>query len=101
MAEKGGQPGNKNSTADKRLITSALRRVVTQNPEKLRKACEKVLDDAVNGNLAAFGVIADRLDGKPAQSLNVGGQEGNNPFIVQPARPKVTEEEWKKLKLIK
>ena len=100
MAEEGGQPGNKNSTADKRLITSALRRVVTQNPEKLRKACEKVLDDAVNGNLAAFGVIADRLDGKPAQSLTVGS-DPKNPFIVQPVRPKITEEEWKKLKLVK
>lgn len=71
--ESGGQPGNTNSTADKRLITNALRRVVTQSPEKLKTACEKILDDAVDGNLAAFGVIADRLEGKPAQSHNLDG----------------------------
>ena len=101
MAETGGQPGNTNSTADKRLITSALRRVVTQNPEKLRKACEKVLEDAVNGNLAAFCVIADRIDGRPAQPVNLGGQE-DNPLIVESTRPRLTQEQWEdKLKIVK
>ena len=76
MAEKGGQPNNTNSTADKRLITSALKRVVTQSPDKLKKACEKVLNDAVNGNLASLGFIADRLEGKPAQSLSIDGELG-------------------------
>ena len=80
--ESGGQPGNTNSTADKRLVTSALRRAVAQNPDKLRTACEKVLDDAVDGSLAAFSVIADRLDGKPAQDHNVGGQE-DNPLLAR------------------
>jgi len=77
--ESGGQPGNTNATKDKRLITDALRRVVTQSPEKLKKACEKVLDDAVEGNLASFSVIADRLDGKPAQSVTLG-EDSENPF---------------------
>ncbi len=74
--ESGGQPGNTNSTADKRLVTSALKRAVAQNPEKLRKACMKVLDDAVEGNLPAFNTIADRLEGRPAQSVSLGGIEG-------------------------
>ena len=72
MAKSGGQEGNTNATKDKRLITDELRRVITQSPEKLKKACERVLDDAVDGNLAAFSVIADRLDGKPAQSVLLG-----------------------------
>jgi len=67
---------NKNSTADKRIITSTLRRVVTQNPEKLRSACEKILRDAVDGNLPAFSFIADRLEGKPAQSHTLANEEG-------------------------
>ncbi len=75
MAEKGAPKGNTNAKRDNRLITDALRRVVTQSPEKLRKACEKVLDDAVEGNLGAFSVIADRLDGKPAQSVTLSGDE--------------------------
>ena len=74
--ERGGQPGNTNSTADKRLVTNALRRAVTPSPDTLRAACEKVLADAQDGNLAAFHVIADRLDGKPPQSLDIGNKDG-------------------------
>ena len=77
MAEKAGQPGNTNATKDKRLVTDALRRVAVQNPEKLRKACEKVLEDAMDGNLAAFSLLSDRLDGRPAQSVTVSGDEEN------------------------
>ena len=79
--EKGGQLGNKNATKEHRLITSALRRAVVQNPDKLRTACEKVLDDAVEGNLAAFTVLADRIDGKPAQTNVLEG--GDNPIITK------------------
>ena len=71
----GAPKGNQNGVKEKRLITDALRRVVTQSPGKLKIACEKILDDAMEGNLAAFTVIADRLDGKPAQSVTVSGDE--------------------------
>ena len=71
------EPGNKSSAAGKRLVTSALKRAVAQNPEKLRNACLKVLDDAEQGNLAAFGVIADRLEGRPAQTLTHAGDKDN------------------------
>ena len=83
--ESGAQPGNKNSTADKRLITSALKRVVTQSPNKLKKACEKVLADAVGGNLASLGFIADRLEGKPAQSVTLLGDE-DKPLVTKVIR---------------
>ncbi len=85
MAEKGGQPGNTNATKDKRLITDELRRVVTQSPEKLKAACVKVLDDAVAGNLGAFSVIADRLEGKPAQALIHQGDE-DKPLVTKITR---------------
>jgi len=71
MAEKGGQKGNQNATKDKRMITDALKRVVAQGPDKLKKACEKILENAANGDLAAFSVIADRLEGKPSQSIGL------------------------------
>lgn len=97
MAEKGGQIGNKNAAKENRMVTNALKRAVAQNPEQLRKACLKVLEDAENGNLAAFNTIADRLDGKPAQSVNVGGQEDNPLLIKENQRPKLSKEEWLKL----
>jgi len=71
----GAPVGNKNAAKEKRIITNALRRAVAQNPDKLKEACEKVLEDAVNGNLAAFNSIADRLDGKP--TLTIAGDEDN------------------------
>ena len=73
--KSGAQPGNGNSTAEKRAITSTLRRVVTQGSDKLRAACEKVLDDAVDGNLPSLAFIFDRLEGKPAQTQILEGGE--------------------------
>lgn len=78
----GAPLGNKNGAKQKRLVTDALRRAAAQSPEKLKQACEKILDDAANGNLAAFNTIADRLDGKPAQSVTVAGDE-DNPLITR------------------
>lgn len=95
MAERGAPIGNTNATKDKRLITDALRRAAAQNADKLKEACEKIIENAANGDLASFNVLADRLDGKPAQALNIGGQE-DNPLLVAPAneRPKVDKEKW-------
>ena len=73
----GAPKGNTNAKIENRLVTNALKRVAAQNPDKLKKACEKVLEEAVNGNLAAFNTIADRLDGKAAQALMISGDEDN------------------------
>ena len=82
----GGAPeGNKNATKEHRLITNALRRAVVQSPDKLRAACEKVLNDAVDGNLAAFNTIADRIDGKPLQTNILEGNE-DKPLVMKKAR---------------
>lgn len=79
MAEKGGQPGNKNATKDRRMITDALKRAVAQNPDKLREACEKVLQDAAEGNLGSLNFIADRIDGKPTQTI---AGDDDNPITI-------------------
>jgi hypothetical protein len=78
----GAPVGNKNAKRDNRLITDALRRVVVQGPDKLRKACESVLNNAADGDLAAFTFIADRLDGKPQQAITHSGDE-ENPITVK------------------
>lgn len=82
----GAPEGNTNARKENRLITNALRCAVVQSPDKLKKACEKVLDDAVEGNLAAFNAIADRLDGKPHQSSSLEGPEGGPLQIEEIAR---------------
>ena len=78
MAKRGGQPGNQNS-AKGTMVRDALRKVAAQNPEKLRKACEAVLDKAVEGDMAAFAAFRDTLDGKPSQSIDLSTRNESNP----------------------
>jgi hypothetical protein len=89
----GAPLGNTNGKKENRLVTDALRRAVAQNPDKLQLGCMKVLDDAVGGNIASFSVIADRLDGKPAQSVTLRGDEDAPVAIKEVAlvRPSPTE----------
>lgn len=42
---------------------------------------EKILEQAKAGDIASFKEIADRLDGKPSQQLQVGG-DGQEPVNV-------------------
>lgn len=65
--------GNKNSSKEKRIFGSELRKAVAQDDRKrLRAAIEKQLDAAAAGDLAALKEIADRLDGKAAQPIETG-----------------------------
>ena len=80
----GAPKGNTNASRDNRVITNALNRAVVQNPDKLRDACEKVIDEAAEGNLAAFSFIADRLEGRPAQTTVLEG--GDKPVKVEELR---------------
>lgn len=52
-------------------IFEALMREVKQNPAKLKKACEAVLDQAANGDLPSLDWIACRLEGKAMASMTV------------------------------
>jgi hypothetical protein len=81
----GAPKGNTNAKKENRLITDALRRAVVQSPDKLKKACEVLLNKAGEGDLAAFNAIADRLDGKPAQSITHSGDE-SAPLITKVER---------------
>ena len=65
------QPGNKHGTKNK-LFDAALRRAVAQDDgERLRKAAEMLLDEAAAGKPWALAQLADRLDGKADQTVNV------------------------------
>lgn len=66
------EPGHKLGKGNKgaRLIEEAIRRAVTQEDGKrIREGVEKLLDLFASGDLGAFNAVADRLDGKPHQSL--------------------------------
>ncbi len=60
-----------------------LERAITQDDGKrLRGAAEKLLDLAEAGEPWAVKELADRLDGKVAQSLTLGG-DPDNPIVAR------------------
>jgi len=70
MANKGGQEGNINWKG--KVWNDALRRAIVQDDGlRLRKAAEKLLDKAADGEAWAVKEIADRLDGKAAQDVKL------------------------------
>ena len=77
--EVGAPEGNQNAVKKRRVVFDTLTKVAVQNPEKLRKACEVLLDKAEEGDIQAFKEIRDTLDGKPVQAI-VGDDE--NPLSV-------------------
>jgi hypothetical protein len=65
------QPGNK-ANAKAKLFDGALRRAIAQDDgNRLRAAAEKLLDEAADGKAWAMALLADRLDGKADQTVNV------------------------------
>ena len=54
----------------------AIRRAIAQNPHKVRKIVDKVLDLAEEGEAWAVKEIADRLDGKAVQATELTGADG-------------------------
>lgn len=83
---KVGPPeGNTNGSKKNKIVGDTLRRVAAQNPDKLRKACEKLLNKAVAGDAQAFKEIRDTLDGKPAQLIEGSGVSGE--IILRITKP--------------
>ena len=69
-----GEIGNNFSNKNNRLVADTLRRIAVQSDgAKLRKMCESIYEKAEAGDIASAIFIADRLDGKPAQSVTVSG----------------------------
>jgi hypothetical protein len=73
MAERGGQPGNKNATKN-RPITDAIRRVLLANDgEKLRKLAEAMVERAIEASDTAAKEVTERVDGKVLQEVEHSG----------------------------
>ena len=55
----------------------ALRKHIVQNPEKLPKVVERLVDQAEAGEAWAVKELIDRLDGKAIQFQEITGAEGS------------------------
>ena len=85
MAERGGQPGNDNAA-----VGASIRDAINYELAALGREIKKQTDSdepalkvgmramvsphvrkSAEGDLSSFNAMADRIDGKPSQSLNV------------------------------
>ena len=84
-----GQSGNPEGGRLKaRRFAAILDRALTQEDLKaeedhrIRQGIEKLLDKVAAGDLPAIQALADRTDGKPAQTLLGGGDDGEHEVTI-------------------
>jgi hypothetical protein len=78
----GAPEGNQNAAKSKRLFNSALKRALTQKPERVEAIVEKLITLAEGGEQWAVKELIDRVDGKAPQPV-VGGDDEDNPLRVE------------------
>lgn len=81
-----GMPGRSGTNKGKdKPFRDALRLAIADaddNPRKLRHIAEALFDKACDGDVAAIKEIADRLDGKVAQGIDMEANVGlTDPLI--------------------
>lgn len=82
MATSGGQPGNQNAAKTKPFWSAVNRAIAAQNGKQLRDAAEQLLNQAAKGEAWAIRELADRLDGKAHQSVDLSNPDGSALFSV-------------------
>ena len=72
MAWEKGQSGNPSgrSVEAKPFIAAVQRAIKQDDGKRLRECAEKLLDLAAAGESWAVGMLADRLDGRPHQTVD-------------------------------
>lgn len=76
------EEGNK-AAAKGRTVEKLLERILVQEDSKrLRQGLEALMDKVAEGDQRALEFVTDRLDGKPKQAIDLGGQE-DNPLVTE------------------
>ena len=78
-----GQSGNPHGRPKKQFSEVLQRAIVQDDGKRLRMVIEKLLDKAAEGEPWAVKELADRLEGKPAQSVQLSGDEDNPIQVVE------------------
>lgn len=68
--------GNQNAKKAK-VWSDAIRKALAGDKGRLERLARALLDKAEEGDMAALREVGDRLEGKPVQSHEVGGDEDN------------------------
>lgn len=79
----GAPAGNLNALKGQKYVYDALRKALVQDDkQRLPAAMEKVLTLASEGERWALEFVRDTLDGKPAQTMTVAG-DNDNPLVTE------------------
>ena len=77
---KGGAPKGNNNAGKARSWAEAIDKALKQSkdgmPQKLRALADKIIDMALDGDMAAMKEIGDRVDGKALAHVHVTGDLG-------------------------
>jgi len=84
---KKGQSGNPGGRPKTKEFVEAIRTKIKEadgDRTKLETIAAKLVEKAVEGDLAAIKEVADRLDGKPVQALQHGAEgEGGGEIVIR------------------
>lgn len=66
-----GRSGNPSGKSKTKMLTDQLRAILTQEPDRVRKIADKLVQLAEAGELEATKLILERIEGKVAQAIDV------------------------------
>ena len=95
MAWTKGQSGNPQGRAVEKPFADALRLEIKEagaDHQQLRTIARKLLDKAEAGDMQAINCLADRLDGKPPQAVELSDETPR--YVIHAPLPCRTAEEW-------
>ncbi len=96
-----GAPEGNTNGAKGAQYNSALKRALARSGKTvdggLNKVCDQLVAAAIAGEQWAIKEVADRVDGKASQAINIGGQEENPLLVESSIRPQLTQEQWTKV----
>ena len=79
-APKGNQNGRRAKVWSQAINNAFKKRSPTEAMEELQKVANKLIDMALEGDLGAIKEIGDRLEGKPAQTIQ---GDSDNPLVTR------------------
>jgi len=94
-----GAPKGNNNAAKAKMWSAAINRALDARTRKegkdaLDALAEELLKKCEEGDLPALKELGDRIEGKSAQSVTIGGDEENPLYVAESNRPQLTKEEW-------
>ena len=81
MATSGGQPGNNNAAKGRRMARIFERICAEEEYKRITAGINKQLDAFAAGDLKAGEFVRDTTDGKPTQTVQGPGEEGEHKLV--------------------